>query len=225
MTSTFEDRLLTELQREAHLAAAENPAPARRARRTRLRVATGLAAATAIAGSTLAFPGGTAPTAYAVEHNDDGTVSLFLVDELTVDAQQQAALADELRAAGIAVLLDPAGEDGSCDWPEHGVLNGNGEPMSGFGNSVSSEPEGPVEMNQGGPLDLEGEDIPQPAQLEEQPAPTEEDEAWARREFSAILEPGNVVVIDNMSAPYEGVRMEFFETDPGPCVPADSPTE
>ncbi|MFI7278387.1 hypothetical protein [Streptomyces sp. NPDC049879] len=110
MTSTFEDRLLTELQREAHLATAENPAPAPRARRTRLRIATGLAATAAIAGSTLAFPGGTTSPAYAVEQDDEGRVTLVMTEEMTVDRAEQQAFATEMTEVGIEVVF-PTGRE------------------------------------------------------------------------------------------------------------------
>ncbi|MGP4112069.1 hypothetical protein ACTWP5_14280 [Streptomyces sp. 4N509B] len=108
MTSTFEDRLLTELQQEVERTVlGEGQAPSRAATRRRLvtprrAVFTLATACAATATTVVALPGSPAPAAYAVEAHPDGSVSVSLFD-LTMDTEEQARLVEEVREAGVSV--------------------------------------------------------------------------------------------------------------------------
>ncbi|MUL42264.1 hypothetical protein FZ103_13915 [Streptomonospora sp. PA3] len=106
-TARFEDRLLSELQREVALNAAEldaeerAPAPRRRLF-TAPRLGLAAAGGAAVAAGFVLVPGAMAPPAYAIEEKPDGSVQVSIQD-LTLDKEQQQELAADLRAAGVTV--------------------------------------------------------------------------------------------------------------------------
>ncbi|MEO3749742.1 hypothetical protein [Streptomyces sp. B6B3] len=106
MTTTFEDRLLTELREEVGRVAPDAPVPARSRLLTvpRVGLAAGVACA-ATAATMVALPGAGTSSAYAVEYRPDGKVVVTLRD-LTMDQDEQQSLADELRDAGITVGIE-----------------------------------------------------------------------------------------------------------------------
>ncbi|KUJ67503.1 hypothetical protein ACZ90_26970 [Streptomyces albus subsp. albus] len=113
MNTTFEDRLLTELQQEIRLRAAEEQtgrAPVRRLVTAR-RVGFGLAACGAAATVAVVLPGSAGSSAYAVESHPDGRVTLT-IDDLMNTAEEQQDLVRDLQAAGIKTKVDnpPAGK-------------------------------------------------------------------------------------------------------------------
>jgi hypothetical protein len=115
--TTFEDRLLAELQGEIERREAA-PAPVVRRRIVTGRRLTLVAAACAVAGlAVVLVPGSPADSpAYAVERNGDGSVTLTLADmSLTLDAQQE--LAERLRADGIHVDIQNLDGDHKCRRP------------------------------------------------------------------------------------------------------------
>jgi hypothetical protein len=109
-TSTFEDRLLTELKREAALAAAEDRqhghAPGRRRLLTPARAGIGLATAAAAAGAFVVLPGGGAAPAYAVERTGDGGIDVTISDwpRGEEEVRDFAALMEE---NGVATIYNP----------------------------------------------------------------------------------------------------------------------
>ncbi|MGW2046644.1 hypothetical protein ACWCPF_15885 [Streptomyces sp. NPDC001858] len=118
--TTFEDRLLAELQREVErrsssaeeLAPQASPARSRSMTGRRLVLA---AAACAVAGLALALILGSPADspAYAVERNKDGTVTLSIRD-MTLDREAQRELAERLDAYGVEVDIQNLPADQYC---------------------------------------------------------------------------------------------------------------
>jgi hypothetical protein len=108
MTTTFEDRLLTELKQEAALAAAEDRqhAPERRRLLTPARAGVGLVTAAAAAGAFIVLPGGGASPAYAVERTDNGgidvTISVWPRGE-----EEVRDFAELMEENGVATIYNP----------------------------------------------------------------------------------------------------------------------
>ncbi|MCT9083145.1 hypothetical protein [Streptomyces fulvoviolaceus] len=127
--TTFEDRLLAELQGEIERREATVPAPpAGRRLLTGRRLALA-AAACAVAGlAVVLVPGSPADSpAYAVERHSDGTVTLTLKD-LNPDLDDQRALAERLRSSGINVDIENHDGDHVCQQPRGESLS-EGEPV------------------------------------------------------------------------------------------------
>ncbi|MEU9919198.1 hypothetical protein [Streptomyces sp. NPDC051001] len=104
MKTTFEDRLLAELQGEIERRETDSSVPAAPRRVfTGRRLALAAAACAVAALAVVLVPGSPADSpAYAVEHNGDGTVTLTLKDlEPTLESQHE--LAERLRPSGIHV--------------------------------------------------------------------------------------------------------------------------
>ncbi|WP_406475179.1 hypothetical protein [Streptomyces sp. NBC_01615] len=129
--TTFEDRLLSDLQREIELRevgaaeAAADDAPARVPRLvTPPRIALAAAACAAAALAVVLVPGSPADsTAYAVERHGDGSVTLTLKD-LSLGRDAQRELAERLGANGIHVDIQDL--DGThCEQPRGESLRGN----------------------------------------------------------------------------------------------------
>ncbi|MGK3943656.1 hypothetical protein ABK046_35175 [Streptomyces caeruleatus] len=102
-TTTFEDRLLAELQEEIGRRESRRVPPVRRPLLTgrRLALAAGLCAAAGLA--VVLAPGTPAESpAYALERHDDGTVTLT-ANEQYIDVGDQRELARRLRPNGIEV--------------------------------------------------------------------------------------------------------------------------
>ncbi|MFD4529980.1 hypothetical protein ACFWP7_39975 [Streptomyces sp. NPDC058470] len=147
--TTFEDRLLNELQREIELREAgpgelgagetrlgavgprlgevvPSEAPARvRGLVTRPRIALASGACAAAALAVVLVPGSPADsTAYAVESHDDGSVSLTLND-LSPGRGAQRELADRLRENGIHVDIQDLDDTHTCEQPRGQSIPGN----------------------------------------------------------------------------------------------------
>ncbi|MFD0417743.1 hypothetical protein [Streptomyces sp. NPDC127108] len=128
-TQTFEDRLLEELQREVRLQAAgagsrPSVAPVRRRILTPMRAGAVLVACAAATVTAIVVPGGEGGgAAYAVERLSDGAVRVT-VNDLTLDIEQQEALAAKLRAAGVRVSVDEVPKGKACRMPR-GEMIGN----------------------------------------------------------------------------------------------------
>ncbi|MFF5361487.1 hypothetical protein ACFY4I_19145 [Streptomyces scabiei] len=110
-TKTFEDRLLDELRREIALRAEDVPEPEPVIRRTLTtrRALVALAACAAAAGVVVGLPSSTGgSSAYAVERNGDGTVTVSMEDILLSgdDQKELKELSERLRAEGIGVTVD-----------------------------------------------------------------------------------------------------------------------
>lgn len=110
-TKTFEDRLLDELRREIALRAEDVPEPEPVIRRTLTtrRTLVALAACAAAAGVVVGLPSSTGgSSAYAVERNEDGTVTVSMEDILLSgdDQKELNELSERLRAEGIGVTVD-----------------------------------------------------------------------------------------------------------------------
>ncbi|MDX2601396.1 hypothetical protein PV379_16030 [Streptomyces caniscabiei] len=111
-TKTFEDRLLDELRREIALRAEDVPEPEPVIRRTLTtrRALVALAACAAAAGVVVVgLPSSTGgSSAYAVERNEDGTVTVSMEDILLSgdDQKELKELSERLRAEGIGVTVD-----------------------------------------------------------------------------------------------------------------------
>ncbi|MDW8806675.1 hypothetical protein P1P68_18255 [Streptomyces scabiei] len=106
-TRTFEDRLLGELQREIALRAEDVPEPAPVVRRTitTRRALVALAACAAAAGVVVGLPSSSGGSkAYAVERNDDGTITVT-TDEI-VAWEYRGELAERLHALGVRTSFD-----------------------------------------------------------------------------------------------------------------------
>ncbi|WP_052847982.1 hypothetical protein [Streptomyces avicenniae] len=197
MTATFEDRLLAELQREVHLAAAEDPAPVRRTRRLPVRLAACATAVAAVTGGVLLFPGGTAPAAYAIETENDGTVSLSFLDGIGMEISPED-FAEDLAAAGIDVTLNPAPPGTMCSWPEHDPADpGAEDPRRGL--------------------------IDRPTVIPPWESREDYDARLPLVDFTFQLLPGDVAVIGANDLRETGVTLEFFDSDPGPCGPVVEP--
>jgi hypothetical protein len=138
---TFEDRLLGELQREIALRAADRTEeePVRRSRVTPRRALVALAACAVAAGVVVAVPSSTGGSpAYAVERNDDGTVTVSM-DDITLSVDELQGLSERLRADDISVTVDkprdghvcahPRGEAYQPGWIRE--FSGGGEVMPG----------------------------------------------------------------------------------------------
>ncbi|MFD9117406.1 hypothetical protein [Streptomyces bottropensis] len=105
-TKTFEDRLLDELRREIALRAEDVPEPVNRRTITTRRALVALAACVAAAGVVVALPSSTGGAqAYAVERNDDGSVTVSM-KEIGLSGDDQKELSQRLRAEGISVTVD-----------------------------------------------------------------------------------------------------------------------
>ncbi|MFJ2233593.1 hypothetical protein [Streptomyces sp. NPDC087859] len=118
MKTTFEDRLLAELQGEIERREADFPVPAARPRVfTGRRLALAAAACAVAALAVVLVPGSPADSpAYAVEHNGDGSVTLTLKDlEPTVESQRE--LAERLRPSGIHVDIQNLDAHHVCGRP------------------------------------------------------------------------------------------------------------
>ncbi|MGK5529846.1 hypothetical protein [Streptomyces sp. URMC 129] len=107
MTTTFEDRLLTELKREVALAAAGERRPAARRRLvTPGRAGLGLAGAAAVAAAFVLLPGGAGTPAYAVERTGDGGIVVH-ISQWPEGAEEVDEFARMLRDAGVATVSNP----------------------------------------------------------------------------------------------------------------------
>ncbi|MFB7931319.1 hypothetical protein ACFC4C_19670 [Streptomyces sp. NPDC056039] len=168
--TTFEDRLLAELQREVEVRGAggpagavtgpteavTGPAGAVAARRSpfaavltgrRLALAAGACAVTGLVLVLVPGSPGESP-AYAVERHGDGSVTLTLTEiEIGPDAQRR--LAERLRAEGIHVTIDNLSFGQSCKQPRGQVLDSSvvrafigDKPYEG--GSVPAEPTDPA---------------------------------------------------------------------------------
>lgn len=118
MKTTFEDRLLAELQGEIERREADFSVPAARRRVfTGRRLALAAAACAVAALAVVLVPGSPADSpAYAVERNDDGSVTLTLKDlEPTLESQRE--LADRLRPSGIHVDIQNLDAHHVCRQP------------------------------------------------------------------------------------------------------------
>ncbi|MDX3587051.1 hypothetical protein OG920_27455 [Streptomyces europaeiscabiei] len=104
-TKTFEDRLLDELQREIALRAEDVPEPVIRRTITTRRALVALAACVAAAGVVVGLPSSTGGAqAYAVERNDDGTVTV--TGEELATWEHRGELAEQLHDVGIRTSFD-----------------------------------------------------------------------------------------------------------------------
>ncbi|MFD9438294.1 hypothetical protein ACFWBR_19665 [Streptomyces sp. NPDC060006] len=113
-TKTFEDRLLDELKHEITLRADERPEPAPRRRVTPRRALVTVAACAVAAGVAVALPSATGgSSAYAIERNPDGSVTLTMSESVT-STDQQEKLAEHLRAEGIHVIIGKSGDGFTC---------------------------------------------------------------------------------------------------------------
>nr|WSY52906.1 hypothetical protein OG999_24170 [Streptomyces sp. NBC_00886] len=139
MKTTFEDRLLAELQGEIERReAAPVPAAGRRVvTGRRLAVAAG---ACAVAGLAVVVPGSPADSpAYAVEKHGDGSVTLTLND-LTLDRGAQRELAERLDADGIDTDIQNFDGTQKCRLPRGEAIK---ESSSGSNDTpVPEEPGG-----------------------------------------------------------------------------------
>ncbi|KRV50445.1 hypothetical protein AQ490_15270 [Wenjunlia vitaminophila] len=107
MSTSFEDRLVEELKREARVTAAGWPEPERRRVFTPTRTVTGLVTAAAAVGAFVALPGGGAGTpAYAVEKTDNGGVVVHISDWPHGD-DEVAEFTRMLRDAGVSTVYNP----------------------------------------------------------------------------------------------------------------------
>ncbi|MFF7261449.1 hypothetical protein ACFZCL_14330 [Streptomyces sp. NPDC008159] len=116
---TFEDRLLGELQREIALRAADRTEeePVLRRRVTPRRALVALAACAVAAGVVVGMPSSTGgPQAYAVERNDDGTVTVSMED-IGLSGDELKGLSERLRADDISVTVDRPRDGFVCDHP------------------------------------------------------------------------------------------------------------
>jgi hypothetical protein len=138
---TFEDRLLGELQREIALRAADRTEeePVLRRRVTPRRALVALAACAVAAGVVVALPSSTGGSqAYAVERNDDGTVTVSMEDiQLSVD--ELKGLSERLRADDISVTVDKPSDGHVCAHPRgEAYLPGWIREFSGGGDVMPS---------------------------------------------------------------------------------------
>jgi hypothetical protein len=196
--TTFEDRLLAELQGEIERRTAEadrcrtpEPEPGRKRRpltSRRLALAAGACAVAALA--IVLAPGTPADSpAYAVARHADGSVTLSLM-ETGIGPDNQRRLAERLRAEGIHVTIDdlPYGE--RCAQPRGELLSA---PMQRI--HIGDEPPG-------------GEVV----------VPTEVADKW-----QVTLHPGDSLGIENMSRKDgKGTPGELFYAINGkikPCEP------
>lgn len=126
MKTTFEDRLLAELQGEIERREADSSLPAARRRVFTGRRLALAAAACAVAGlAVVLVPGSpTDSPAYAVERNDDGSVTLTL-DDLGLSDHAQRELAERLRTDGIHVDIQNLDSDHQCRRPRGESIPGN----------------------------------------------------------------------------------------------------
>lgn len=114
MTTTFEDRLLSELQREVRLAAAEERqhqhqhGPAGRRLFTPARAGIGLATAAAAGAALVVLPGGASSPAYAVERTGVDGLRVTIADwpHGEAEVREFAALMEE---HGVATIYNPPG--------------------------------------------------------------------------------------------------------------------
>lgn len=127
-TQTFEDRLLEELQREVRLQGAGEGSrpvvvPVRRRVVTPVRAGAVLVACAAATVTAIVVPGDEGgSSAYAVERLSGGAVRVTLND-LTLDVDEQEALADKLRAAGVRVSVDDAPKGKACRMPRGKMIS------------------------------------------------------------------------------------------------------
>ncbi|MET9848726.1 hypothetical protein [Streptomyces ossamyceticus] len=127
--NTFEDRLLGELRREIALRAADRTeeAPVRRGRVTPRRALVALAACAVAAGVVVGMPTSTGGSqAYAVERNDDGTVTVS-VQEMLLSGDDRRELAERLRVEGIYVSIDRPRSGFVCAQPRGDEYSPRGE--------------------------------------------------------------------------------------------------
>lgn len=111
-TGSFQEQLLAELKETvAERAAAPAPAPGRNSVRRGVKIGTALAAACAISVLPSLFDG-TATPAFAVERNDDGSISV-LMREYT----EPRRLQERLRDLGVNVVVDFVPTDKHCQEP------------------------------------------------------------------------------------------------------------
>jgi hypothetical protein len=123
----FEDRLLEHLRHVvATRPAPPAPAPARRPQRARLGLAAAGVVAASVAVAVIATSGGVTPSAYAVESQPDGAVSVSIRSLDDADGLQRS-----LRAAGVPAVVDyvPSGS-GGCTAPA--PAGPAGGPQGGF---------------------------------------------------------------------------------------------
>ncbi|WP_049569808.1 hypothetical protein [Streptomyces sp. SBT349] len=124
MTSTFEDRLLTELKEEVRRASAADPRPEPARARPRFaafrspsrsprRLALVGTAALAAGAALVVLPGGAESAAYAVEQEDDGTVTLTLLTPDEVDEATRLDIVEDLGDMGVEVDLSQLTELGT----------------------------------------------------------------------------------------------------------------
>lgn len=156
----FEERLLTQLR--AHVAGRDagppTPAPAAtawRARGPRLALA-GAAAAAVIAGVAIASGGDGAEPAYAVEPQDDGSVSVTIRSMADADGLERA-----LRDAGVNAEVEALPAGTSCPSPR---VQRAPDPGSGTGtgpsvSSVRQAGDGTTEFTIAGPQVARGETV------------------------------------------------------------------
>ncbi|NNN34709.1 hypothetical protein HLK59_30990 [Streptomyces sp. S3(2020)] len=141
MKTTFEDRLLAELQGEIERRETDSSVPAARRHVFTGRRLALAAAACAVAGlAVVLVPGSPTETpAYAVERNGDGSVTLTL-DDLGLSEHAQRELAERLRADGVHVDIQNLDRDHQCRRPRGEAVPGNFDLESALsGGSKSPE--------------------------------------------------------------------------------------
>ncbi len=198
MSTKFEDRLLTELRAEVERLEHDAPAPVRTRVFTARRAGLGLAVACAATAATVvALPGSGASSAYAVDQNPDGTVTVSLF-ELSLDQDEQESLAEELREAGITVATEEIPEGYQCELSGDVQSSVAIEDLSAISKDELSEP---------------GEDGGDPAET----VPLPEGEV-PEADHEITMRQGDTLVIANAESPSEKYAdFLFVEGAAGPC--------
>ncbi|MFC9679979.1 hypothetical protein [Streptomyces sp. NPDC056948] len=203
--TTFEDRLLAELQREIEVRGSTGPAETVAARRSPFAgVLTGrrlalTAGACAVTGLVLVLvPGSPSESpAYAVERHGDGSVTLTLT-KIAIGQDAQRRLAERLRAEGIHVTIDSLPFGQHCVQPRGKMLASRVE--RGFIGEPPAEGSVPV----GGPTD---------------PA--------FHRNWQVTLHPGDSLGMENTSRKdgKPGLNSESFYAIKGKIAPCEPDSE
>ncbi|MER7170078.1 hypothetical protein [Streptomyces mesophilus] len=209
--ATFEDRLLTELQRELRLRNAQAPVPRVRHRRVtprRIGLVLGLAATgLAVAVMAPSSPGGS--EAFAVERNGDGTLTIRF-NEVSVDRDAQEALGERLREIGAAATFDTVPDGMNC-----GPVRGD----------TTGHPVYYIRQKDGdGLAKLPPDAVPPPRNG----ASREEFEAWRKlqeQQVKITVGPGDTVVFETTGDPSDPSRVLVYAVkgEAAPCVPGPDP--
>ncbi len=229
-THSFEDRLLHELR----LVVAEQPAPvavpARRGRRLRRPLlGVGVVAATTAAIAVLASSGDRTPSAYAVQSQANGAVSV------TIHSLKDATgLQRKLRAAGVPAVVDYAAGGVPCvagATPPEGGASGTMQVEKGAGTPppVGAAPEGGAQQSfhtekgeAGGPtLDGPAADGAPPAQVRAASSVKITPDGATFTIDPGALETGQHVYITTSTGAVTTIAMSVAKTKPQiPCPPA-----